>query len=230
MRITYREVAAVPELAPSQRIEALAQRVAGELGSLGTEAQRLSDADRRSLWGRVRSLPRVQAAVLALLGLSLAAGEDEQAVAAPPAPPAPDGEQIAGTWSVDGLAELRTLLEVSEGAGEDEILDAVEQLTASKGAAEVSTGEDATKEIPPAAAILVAEVLAHPEAFTLEGVRLVAGKAGIELPEKGTKASVLEVFALAVDGAKAAPPAPPAPEPAKAAAPTAPAVPFMDEG
>ena len=229
VRVTYKEVAAVPDLTPSQRTEALAQRVAGELGSLGTEAERLTDAARRSLWGRVRGLPRVQAAVLALLGLSLAAGEDEQAAPAP----TPDGSpepQIAGSWTVDGLSELRTLLGLTEGAGEDEILDAVEVLTAEKEPA--ASGSEVGDEIPTAAALLVAEVLAHPEAFTLEGVRLVAGKAGIELPEKGTKATVLEVFALAVEGAKASTPAPaPTPDaPATPPAPAAPSVPFMDEG
>lgn len=225
VRVTYKEVSAVPDLTPNQRTEALAQRVAGELGSLGGEASRLTEQDRRSLWGRVRSLPGVQVAVLALLGLSLAAGEDEQAVAAPPAPPAPEPEATD-----DGtLAELRTMLGLAEDADTDAILDAVEDLT--READEEPDAPKAGDEIPAAAAVLVAEVLAHPEAFTLEGVRLVAGKAGIELPEKGTKASVLEVFALAVEGAKApTPPAPPAPEPPKAAAPTAPAVPFMDEG
>lgn len=145
-----------------------------------------------------------RAELLALLELAADAGPAEilGAISALKAPAEPSGEPDAAF-----LAELVQLLGLPVDASTDAILDAVEDLRAAPPAE--TGGEVAPEDVHVGAgAILLAELLATPDAFTVSGIRLVASKNGIDLPTSGGKAELLEVVRLAVAGASAPAPAP----------------------
>lgn len=236
VRVTYRETGgAAPTPGRHHRIEAIALKLGATLVALAPDAEALSLDDRRLLWEKLRGRPDVQRAARALFGLQLVLGDEVQDAApsvAPAAPPEelPDVVDLRAAW-----AEIRQLLDLPEGASFDEVLDAVDEAAAQKavigGAAAAVLADEDAETVDATSALLVAELLAHPEGFTLEGVRLVAGKAGIELPEKGTKAALLAIVGLAVDGAAAPPPSAPSVAPAAASTASVPAASsdFLDE-